>query len=104
MEEVERGPEGRRLGSTRRRGGASEPMETRSGGKDSSEWPAREESGCPSWRPKNRDERPDKNRQTGNGLKMVFTIFSEKGEEEEIGSVPVSFFLFIDFVDWRRTD
>ena len=26
------------------------------------------------------------------------------GEEEEIGSVLVSFFLFIDFVDWRRTD
>ena len=69
MEEVERGFEGRRLGSTRRRSGASEPMETRSGGKDSSEWPAREESGCSSWRPKNRDERPDKNRQTGNGLK-----------------------------------
>ena len=69
MEEVERGFEGRRPGSARRRNGASEPMETRSGRKNSSKWPAREESGRSSWRPKDCDERPDKNRQTGNGLK-----------------------------------
>ena len=92
MEEVERGFEGRRLGSARRRNGASEPMETRSGGKNSPEWPAREKSGRSPWRPKDCDERSDEDRQTGDGLKMVFTIFlalpfQRKEEKEDIGSV-----------------
>ena len=78
MEEVEREFEGRRFGSARRRNGASEPMETWPGGKNTSEWPAREKSGRSSWRPKNCDKRPDENCQTGTGLKMVFTIFSER--------------------------
>ena len=69
MEEVERKFEGRRFGFARRRNGASESMEARSGGKNSSEWPAREKSGCPAWRPKNCYAGPDEDRQIGNGLK-----------------------------------
>ena len=99
MEEVERGFEGRRLGSARRRNGASEPMETWSGGKNPSEWPAREKSGYPPWRPKNCDAGPDEDRQTGNGLKWSLPFLSEaKGEEEAIGSVIDVSLLFIDFV------
>ena len=89
MEEDEGGSEGGRLGSTRRRSGASEPMESWSGRKNSSKRPAREKSGRPSRRPKDCDERSYENRQTGDGLEMVLTIFCKKKEEEEeaVGSV-----------------
>ena len=69
MEEDEGGFEGGRFGSARRRSGASEPMESRSGRKNSSKWPAREKSGRPSRRPKDCDEGSDEDRQTGDGLK-----------------------------------
>ena len=100
MEEVERGFEGRRLGSARRRNGASEPMETRSGRKDSSEWPAREESGCASWRPKNRDTGSHEDRQTGNGLKNgLYHFLAREGGGGGNRKCARSSFLFIDFVD-----
>ena len=88
MEEIEGGFEKRRLSSFGRRDASSESMETGPGGKNSSERPTRKKSGHLSKRPKNCDKRSHKNCQTGNGLKMVFTIFKREEEEEEVqGSV-----------------
>ena len=105
MEEVEREFEGRRLGSARRRNGASEPMETRSGRKNPSEWPAREKSGRPSWRPKNCDTGSHEDCQTGNGLKNGLNHFlTRKGGGGRNGKCAGLLFCSIDFVDWKRTD
>ena len=75
MEEDKGRSEGGRPGVTGRRDSPPQPMEAGSRRQSSSEWSAREESGHSSKRPKNRDKRPNKDCQTRNGLKMVFTIF-----------------------------